>query len=322
MWRRYLRFWGPRAEADVDDELAFHIDMRARDYMARGMPEPEARRAATHRLGDLRAARAECIAITSRRERRMTRAQIVDAFVQDVRYAVRTLARQKGWTAVAIATLALGIGANTAVFSVVNALLLHPLPYPDADRIAFVYQEPTEGNQTGMRVMVNPQPALVRLWKENARSFEALEPYMASDRTMRAIDGAAVIVRSGVVLPSFAGFTGTRPILGRALTDADLAEGARIAVLSEPFWRSRFGSDSTVLGKPITLDREPYTIVGVMPAAHRLPKLSEPVSDVWLPLDVREDSYGVSIIGRLRPNVALAIAAAELDSIYARSELS
>ncbi len=322
MWRRYLRFWGPRAEADVDDELAFHIDMRARDYMARGMPEPEARRAATRRLGDLRAARAECIAITSRRERRMTRAQIVDAFVQDVRYAVRTLGRQKGWTAVAIATLALGIGANTAVFSVVNALLLHPVPYPDADRVAFVYQEPTEGNQTGMRVMVNPHPSLVRLWKENARSFEALEPYMASDRTMRAADGAAVIVRSGVVLPSFASFAGTRPILGRAFTDADLAEGVRIAMLSEPFWRSRFGSDSTVLGKPIMLDREPYTIVGIMPAAHRLPKLSETVSEVWLPLRLRDDVFGVSIIGRLRPDVTLATAAAELDSIYARSELS
>jgi putative ABC transport system permease protein len=322
MWRRYLRFWGPRAEADVDDELAFHIEMRARDYMARGMPEPEARRAATRRLGDLRAARAECIAITSRRERRMTRAQIVDAFVQDVRYAVRTLGRQKGWTAVAIATLALGIGANTAVFSVVNALLLRPLPYPNADRIAFVYLEPTEGNQTGMRVVVNPNAPQLRLWKENARSFEALEPYMVSDRAMRTTDGTIATVRAGSVLPSFASFTGARPVLGRSLTDADLVEGSQVAVLSEPFWRSRFGADSSILGKPITLDREPYTIVGIMPPSYRLPRLSETVSDVWLPLRLRDDVYGVSMIGRLRPNVTLATAAAELDSIYARSELS
>jgi predicted permease len=322
MWRRYLRFWGPRAEADVDDELAFHIDMRARDYVARGMSESEARRAATRRLGDLRAARAECIAITSRRERRMTRAQIVDAFVQDVRYAVRTLGRQKGWTAVAIATLALGIGANSAVFSVVNALLLHPLPYPDADRIAFVYLEPTQGNQTGVRVVVNPNAPQLRAWKENARSFEALEPYLASDRAMRSADGTIATVRAGSVLPSFASFTGTRPVLGRSLTDADLAEGSRVALLSEPFWRSRFGSDSSILGKPITLDREPYTIVGVMPSSYRLPRLSETVSDVWLPLRLRDDVFGVSMIGRLRPNVTLAAAAAELDSIYARSELS
>src|SRR5262249_48113623 len=155
-WRRYLRFWGPRAEADVDDELAFHLSMRERDYMARGMAEADARRAATRRLGDLGQARAECIAITSRRERRMTRAQVVDAFVHDVKFAWRTLGRQKGWTAVAVITLALGIGANTAVFSVVNTLLLHPLPYPSADRVAFVYLEPARGNNTGMSVMVMP----------------------------------------------------------------------------------------------------------------------------------------------------------------------
>src|SRR4051812_39214687 len=94
-WRRYLRFFGPRAEADVDDELAFHIDMRAQDFIARGMSPDDARRAATRRLGDLASARAECIAITTRRERRMTRAQLVDAFLHDVRFAWRTLGRQK-----------------------------------------------------------------------------------------------------------------------------------------------------------------------------------------------------------------------------------
>src|SRR5574338_47628 len=101
IWRRYLRFWGPRAEADVDDELAFHIDMRAREHMASGIPEPEARRLAMRRLGDVASARAECIRITSRRERRTTRAQLVDAFLHDVRFAWRTLGRQKGWSVVA-----------------------------------------------------------------------------------------------------------------------------------------------------------------------------------------------------------------------------
>src|SRR5690349_16337755 len=145
-WRRYLPFRGPRAEADVDDELRFHIEMRVRDYMERGMSEAEARAATARRLGDLATQRAECLTITTRRERRMNRAQLVDAFTQDVAFAIRTLGRQTGWTAVAILTLALGIGANTAVFSVVNSLLLHPLPYPHADRLAIVYQEPTRGN--------------------------------------------------------------------------------------------------------------------------------------------------------------------------------
>jgi len=322
MWRRYLHFWGPRAEVDVDDELAFHIEMRARDYMARGLSAADARRAATRRLGDLDAARAECIAITARRERRMTRAQLIDAFVHDVRYAVRTLGRQKGWTVVAIATLALGIGANTAVFSVVNALVLNPLPYPNADRVAMVYLEPTEGNSTGMRVFVAPQPRVVRLWKEHARSFEALEPFRASDRAMRTSDGTSSTVRAAFVLPSFASFTGARPMMGRAFTDVDLAEGGRVALLSEPFWRSRFGADSAVIGKAITLDREMYTVIGIMPPSYRLPRLSETVSDVWLPLDVREEGLGLSVIARLRPNVTPAVAASELDSVYARSALA
>ena len=204
--RRYLRFWGPRAEADVDDELAFHIEMRARDYMERGLTEHEARAAATRRLGDLSTARAECIAITSRRERRMTRAQIIDAFVHDIRFAWRTLGRQKGWTAVAVITLALGIGANTAVFSVVNTLLLRPLPYPDANRIAIIYQEPTKGNSTGMQITVNPNPPLVRAWREGATSFESIEAYTQSDRAMQPPGGASEIVHAANILPSFPAF--------------------------------------------------------------------------------------------------------------------
>ena len=318
-WRRYLRFWGPRAEADVDDELAFHIDMRARDYMARGMSEGDARRAAARRLGDLAEARAECIAIGSRRERRMTRAQLVDAFVQDVRFAWRTLGRQKGWTAVAIVTLALGIGANTAVFSVVNALLLHPLPYPNADHIAFVFLEPARGNNTGMSVVVLPGMPVVRAWKENARSFEAFEAYSDEDRSLRTADGIPASVNVASVLPSFSEFTGTKPIIGRVFTSRDIAGGARVALLSEPLWRGRYGSDPRIIGKSITLDNQPYSVIGVMPAGNRLPQAEENVSDVWLPLDLRNDSVAVRLVGRLRPNVTMAAAKRELDAIYARS---
>src|SRR5437763_2658082 len=202
-WRRYLRFWGPRAEADVDDELRFHIEMRVRDYIARGMSEGEARAATARRLGDLAHDRAECLTITTRRERRMTRAQLVDAFVQDVAFAVRTLGRQKGWTVVAILTLALGIGANTAVFSVVNSLLLHPLPYPHADRVAILFQEPTQGNQTGMNVMISPRPDLLRAWRESARSLEDVEGYSTSEMTLLPPRGEAASVRTARILASF-----------------------------------------------------------------------------------------------------------------------
>ena len=107
-WRRYLGFWGARVERDVDDELAFHIDMLVRDYIARGMSEHDARRAAERRLGNLPRTRSACLTIGHRRQRRMARAQTIDALQQDLRYACRTLGRAKGWTTVALLTLALG----------------------------------------------------------------------------------------------------------------------------------------------------------------------------------------------------------------------
>ena len=136
----------------------------------------------------------------------MTRAQLVDALVQDARFTLRTLGRQKGSTAVAILTLALGIGANTAVFSVVNSLLLHPLPYPNADRIAVVFQEPTQANSTGENVMITPRPALVRAWRESSHSFEDIETWTTSDMTLIPNAGEAASVHVASILPSFIGF--------------------------------------------------------------------------------------------------------------------
>jgi len=205
------------------------------------------------------------------------------------------------------------------VFSVVNTLLLHPLPYPNADRVAFVYLEPARGNNTGMSVMVMPGMQVVRAWKENARSFEAFEPYMDEDRSLRTTDGPPASVNVASVLPSFGEFTGTKPTIGRMFTSRDITDGARVALLSEPVWRGRYGSDPGIIGKSIVLDNQPYSVIGVMPVGYRLPQIEGNVSDVWLPLDLRNDSIGVRMVGRLRPNVTMAAAKRELDAIYARS---
>jgi len=321
-WRRYLRFWGPRAAADVDDELRFHIEMRVRDYIERGMSESEARIATAQRLGDLATQRAECMTITTRRERRMTRAQLIDALRQDVHFAFRTLGRQRGWTAVAVLTLALGIGANTAVFSVVNSLLLHPLPYPHADRITILFQEPTAGNQTGMFVMVSPRLSLVRRWRESARSFEDIEAYSTTDVTLVPERGDAVSVHAASILPSLTSFAGQHPLIGRSFVNSDMLEGGHVAMISEGLWRGRFGSEPGVIGRALSLDGSLYTVIGVMPAAFRLPAILQNVTDVWLPLDMHNEHVGLSTMARLRPGVSDDAARRELDSITKRLDVA
>ncbi len=319
-WRRYLRFFGPRADADVDDELRFHFEMRVRDYVARGMSEADARAAVMRRLGDLAGVRAECVTITARRERRAARAQIVDAFLQDVRFALRTLGRQKGWTAAAVLTLALGIGANTAVFSVVNSLILHPLPYPDADRVMLVFQEPTSGNETGIRITINPDYTLARAWIEGNRSFESLQAYTNTDVTLEPPGGTPSTAHAARITPGFPALAGQLPLLGRAFTSSDVAERAPVVMIGEGMWRSRFGADSQVIDRAIAVDDKSYTIVGVMPEAMRLPRIRQTTTDLWLPLELTDSTMGVALVGRLRPGVSFANAAQELDSLTARTQ--
>jgi predicted permease len=318
-WRRYLHFFGPRGTADLDDELRFHIEMRVRDYMARGMSERDARAATAQRLGDIATARDTCVTIATRRQRRMTRAQIIDALVQDVRFAGRTLRRQKGWTAVAVLTLALGIGANSAMFSVVNHLLLNPIPYPNADRVVIVYQEPSEGNNTGVNIQITPMARLAAAWRAQARSIESLEPYITTDVTVEQSGATPRVAHSALILPSFPTFAGQRPIRGRAFNDADVRGETSVALLSEGLWRTQYGSDEQIVGKTIVVDNKPLTVVGVMPSAFQLPRFSEGSVDLWLPLDlVLHDDDGVFAVTKLRPGASRVAAARELDAIARR----
>jgi putative ABC transport system permease protein len=318
MWRRYLHFWGPRAEAEVDEELAFHVAMRVRDYVALGMGETEARAAVRARLGDLDAVRAACITVDTRRHRRMNRAQLLDEVVRDVTFGVRTLLRRKGWTAVFVLTLAIGIGANTAVFSVVDNLLLHPLGYPDAGRLALVFEQPTNAHVTGVSVFMVPTTPTLRAWRAGARAFEDLEGFATSDAVLRVGGGAASTVHTAAVQPSFARFSGARPLVGRFFTDEDVASRAPVALLGEALWRSRFGGADSAVGSSMMLGRSVVTIVGVMPETFQLPALLQDHSDLFLPLDVNDDDLGVSMIGRLRPGVTPGQAARELDTLSAR----
>jgi len=320
-WRRYLRFFGPRTVADLDDELRFHVEMRVRDYMARGMSERDARAATAQRLGDLASARDTCVTIATRRQRRMTRSQIIDALVQDLRFAGRSLRRQKGWTTVAVLTLALGIGANSAMFSVVNHLLLHPISYPNANRVVLLYQEPSQGNNTGMHVMMLAMSRVVTAWRDNARSFESIEPYLTTDVTIERQGSAPRVVHTAAIQPSFAKFAGQRPLVGRMLTQDDITSDAGVVLLSEGMWRAQYGADRNVVGQSVTVNNKPATIIGVMPGAFQLPRTSDGDMDLWLPLDLkRHEDDGLLNVARLRPGITAATASRELDAITRRSK--
>lgn len=315
-WRRYLRFFGPKAIDDLDDELRFHVEMRVREYMARGMTEAAARAATARRLGDLAEARSECVTIATRRDRRFTRYEFMEDLRQDLAFALRTLGRNRGWTAIAILTLALGIGANSAMFSVVNHLLLNPLSYPDADRVVMLYREPLDGNPANTTVMVTPNPELVRAWRE-ARALEAIESYATTDVMIEQRDAAPRAVRAARIRPTFIPFAGVSPLLGRVF-DAGGAGEAAVAMISEGLWRSQYGADAQIVGKAVRVNGRPMTIVGVLPSSLRMPRTGDGDPALWLPIDEARETHGLRVIARLREGMSATAAREELDAIAAR----
>lgn len=312
-WRRYVRFWGPRVDADVDDELAFHLEMRVRDFISRGMSERDARAAASNRLGNLRGARATCLTIGHRRARRMTRVQTLDALIQDARYAVRTLGRQLGWASVAILTLALGIGASTAVFSVVNSLVLHPLAYTGADRIVVISRIDPKNH-----IALSPSAAILDAWQKQSHAFEHIEVYARKDMTMTGV-GDATVMHTSAIDSDFVKFTGIPMLRGRSFLPSETHKiGARVALISEQLWRDRFGGTDEVLGKLLRLDDKPYIVVGVTRGSLQIPTWGDSRTDVWVPFG-SDTTYAVNDIARLKPGQSDAAVVKELDAITARS---
>ncbi len=309
MWRRYRRFWGARVDADVDEEFEFHSEMRVHEYIERGMTEADARAAAVRRVGDLKDARTECLTIGHRRQRRMTRTQMIDAFVQDVRFGVRALRKQKSWTAVAILTLALGIGANTAVFSVVNDLLLDPLRYPNADRLVLISRaNPKSGFQ------LTPTHQARTAWAA-AHSLEAAQGLGADDLTMSG-DFEPRVVHASLTEPSFFAFAGAHLLAGRSFREDESKAGAPpVVILGERMWREQYNASPAVLGRTIRLDEKTYTIVGVAPDGIRTATFAQKPTDLWIPLTSDAPFLSGPVIGLLRPGVTLEAAQKELQAL-------
>lgn len=304
-WRRYLRFFGPNVEADVDDELRFHLEMRARDYEARGLSSDAAHRAARERFGDYDAIGSTLRAHDHSHARTERRRDVMNDLLQDLRYAFRGLRRAPGFALVAIATLALGIGANTAVFSVVDAVVLRALPFPHPERLTSIAGS-TLGELTRIR-------ELNRSWTDVA-AYRAASINLSGDAEPERLDGA-------VTTPNLFTILGVPAALGRAFVGDESATGRIfVVVLSDGLWRRRFGADPAIIGKSIMVEGAPYEVVGVMPPGFGFPLRD---SQLWIPLNMPPAHTGqlwgmggFQLVGRLRDGVTAGQSTEELRALY------
>jgi len=254
-----------------------------------------------------------------------------DEMIQDLRYGVRTFLKNPGVTAIAVFTLALGIGANTAIFSVVHSVLLRPLSYPDSERLAVVWQKYTKRGW-GIVPVSYPNFAAIR---EQSQVFENASAASFGEFNLTA-DGGPERLMGLRVSADFFSVLGVSPAMGRAILPEEDKPGAqRVAILSHGLWQRRFGSDAGIVGKPLTLNGEAYTVVGVMPPDFQYPPpftitiaasaIAIPKADLWVPLAVAVSQAGVGtrayqMIGRLKPGVSPAQAQAEMNAIAGRLE--
>ena len=239
---------------------------------------------------------------------------------QDVRYGARMLAKRKGFTLVAVSALALGVGANTAIFSVVNAVVLRPLPFADPDRLVKIYV-------TDARRGVTKYPASYLNfadWRAQNTSFEAIAAHASTGAAVR-VGELPESVEGVYVSADLFRALGARPLMGRALLPEDEAPGSRVVVVSHEMWRKRFNSDPGIVGRQVAFDGEPTTVVGVMPEGFRFP-VEVVGPEYWQPLDPKSEANlergqnYLSVFGRLKPGVTPAQAQAEMATIAARLE--
>src|SRR5215212_1325473 len=246
LWTRLRALTGRESViSDIDQELRLHVEFETEENLARGMSPPEARRAAQMSFGNFDSIRDTAYTVRG--------GGLMETFLQDVRYGVRVLARNKGFTAVAVLTLALGIGANTAIFSVVNDLLLRPLPYSDAERVVMLWEVTPEG-----RHMNTTSRANFREWRAQGASFESMAAFTDQRLNLTGV-GEPEEVGVQFATPDLFKVLGVEPLHGRVLVEDDGNQGTAGVVLAYGFWKRRFGGDPGLVGKPITLNGLPLT---------------------------------------------------------------
>ncbi len=302
---------------DIDEEIRFHLDVRTEELIGEGYSPQEAEDVARREFGDVAKYRAQLESLGSRKVSRARRADLKEGIRQDLSFAFRQLWRNKGFSLAAALTLALGVGATTSMFSVVNGVLLRPLPFPEPDRLVAVrYQF----NSTGETANSLSQPDIQDLQAESS-SLRFVTGYTGTRRTLTG-SGEAEIIRGARVTQGLLATFGATPALGRDLmAEEDAPDGPRVAVLSHSFWLERFSGDPNVLGQSLILSGVSFEVVGVAPEGFDFPRGAQ----FWVPNYTNTEECGrgchvLEAVSRLTSSGSLETARLEASAIASRLE--
>jgi putative ABC transport system permease protein len=297
-------------ERRLDDEMRFHLDMLTEQHVRAGLAPAEARRRALIEFGGVERFKDDA--------RHEYRSRLLDQLAQDIRYAFRVMRRNPGFSVAAALTFALGIGASTAIFSVVHGVLLRPLPYADPDRLVVLWEsQPARGNDRNVVSVPN-----FEAWRSRARSFDRIAAMVPLPATI-AGGSSAEHVMGAEVSPGYFEMLGVAPALGRTFAAREERDGgADVVVLSDGFWRSHFGADPRVVGRALRLDGRPHTVVGVMPPSFDPPRFAW-LNDqaFWRPFGPTDNNRGwgrfLLVVARVKRDVPVNTALREVQGIAA-----
>ena len=317
MRRRLRALWhGAALDRELDAEVRFHLDMETQAYIRQGMAADDARRLALKNFGPMEKHKEEA--------RDARGVSWFEELVADLRYGARTLAKNPGFATLAIMTLGLGIGANTAIFSVINGVLLKPLPYENGDRLVLLQQSAPRANQANFGVSIKE----LYDYRDQLQSFEGLVEFhqMSFDLLKR---GEPDRVATGVVSPNFFDVLGIKPILGRTFVGTDDDHGAEaVLVLGHSYWQSKFGGDRNIIDQVFEMNDRPHRVIGVLPPVPHYPN----EVDVYMPTEAcpfrsaaeqniernRRAFSGLQVFGLLRAGASPETAATEVTTVAQR----
>jgi putative ABC transport system permease protein len=315
----------PAREAEIVEELSQHLEDQYDEALSHGAAEEAARESVLTELSQT-----DVLAASLKRvERRVPqnpiqmgterKTHMFADLSQDVRYGARMLFKNPGFTAIAVLALALGIGANTAIFSVVNTILLRPLPYKNPNQLVVIWE-----NATHLGFPKNtPSPANFLDWQKQNTVFEAMAAFAERSFNLTGV-GEPERLDGRRVSANLFDLLGVKPIVGRNFVPDEDKPGTKVALLNESLWKRRFGGDPGVIGRALTLNGESYTVVGVLPNSVRLPAYGNWRDQVWVPLAFSSEEaanrgdHFLQVIGRMKPGVTLEKAKAEMETIAAR----